>query len=202
MSAEGAGRMTDAWKQWEGQAVNGEFQLLRYLGGCEPGAVFQTERREPDPQRAAIKLIPADPQNAELQLHRWALAAKLSHPQLIRLFKMGRCQLDGRDLLYVVMEYAEEDLSQVLTLRPITPAEAHEMLEPALDALAYVHSQGFVHGHLKPANIMAVDDRLKLSSDGLCRIDEPSGSLGRRGVYDAPETAGGAISPAADVWSI
>jgi len=192
--------MTDAWKQWEGQAVNGEFQLLRYLGGCESSAVFQTERREPDPQKAAIKLIPADPQNAEVQLQQWALAAKLSHPNLIRIFKTGRCQLDSSEFLYVVMEYAEEDLAQVLTQRSITPTEAREMLEPTLDGLAYVHGQGMVHGHVKPANIMAVDDRLKLSSDSLCRPGEPSSSLA--GVYDAPEIAGGVVSPAADVWSI
>jgi TonB family protein len=194
--------MTEAWKQWVGQAVNGEFRLLRYLGGCERGAVFQTERREPDPQRAAIKLIPADLQNAEVQLRRWAEAAKLTHPHLIQIFKTGRCQLDSGEFLYVVMEYAEEDLAQVLTQRPITASEAAEMLEPTLDALAYLHGKGLVHGHVKPANIMAVDDRLKLSSDSLCRTGEPSGSLARAGVYDAPEIAAGGISPAADVWSI
>ena len=71
-----------------------------------------------------------------------------------------------------------------------------------LDALAYVHGQGFVHGHIKPANIMGVEDQLKISSDGLCRIDESSVSLGKAGVYDAPETADGEISPASDVWSL
>jgi TonB family protein len=59
-----------------------------------------------------------------------------------------------------------------------------------------------VHGHMKPANIMAVDDQLKVSSDGLCRMGESRGGLGKPGVYDPPETAGGGISPAADVWSL
>ena len=194
--------MTAAWKQWEGQSVDGEFQLLRYLGACEPGAVFQTERREPEAQKAAIKLIPADLHTAEAQLQRWAQCANLSHPHLIRIFKAGRCQLENNEFLYVVMEYAEEDLAQVLTQRPITPEEAGEMLEPTLDALAYVHGQGFVHGRVKPANIMAVDDQLKLSSDSLCRTGEPAASLERTSVYDAPEIAGGLLSPASDVWSI
>ncbi len=194
--------MTEAWKQWEGQVVNGEFHLRRYLGGGENGAVFLTEHGGREPQKAAIKLLPAPPEKSELQLSEWSLAAKLSHPHLIRLFQMGRCQLDDTELLYVVMEYAEEDLSQILPQRPLTPEEAREMLEPVLDALAYVKAQGFVHGHIKPANIMAVEDQLKISSDGLWRADDARSGLEKPGAYDAPEIAGGEISPAADVWSL
>jgi serine/threonine protein kinase len=163
--------MTEAWKQWEGQVVVGECHLRQYLCGCEHSAVFLTEYGG---QKAAIKLVSTDPENADIQLSRWELAAKLSHPHLIRLFQTGRCQLGNNspELVYVVMEYAEEDLSQVLTQRKITPAEAREILEPTLEALAYVHGKGFVHGHMKPANIMAVDDRVVVSSDGLCRVGE------------------------------
>src|SRR2546422_5502149 len=100
------------------------------------------------------------------------------------------------------MEYAGEDLSQMLPHRPLTPAEARDMLAPALDALAYVHGKGFVHGHMKPANIMAIDDQLKLSSDGLCRMGESTGGRRKLRVYDPPEAARGTISPAGDVWSL
>jgi TonB family protein len=193
--------MTDAWKQWEGQVVNGEFPLRQYLGGSEHSAVFLTERGE-RLQKAAIKLIPADPATAQLQLSRGKLAAELSHPHLICLFQMGRCRLGATEMLYAVMEYAEEDLSQILPHRTLTPAEARDMLEPVLDALAYVHGQGFVHGHMKPANVMAVGDQLKISSDALCRTGASSGGLGKQGVYDPPEAAGGDISPAGDVWSL
>ena len=194
--------MPEAWKSWEGQVLNGEFHLRQYLGASEHSAVFLTEHCEQRLQKAAIKLISADPRGAELQLSRWRQAAKLSHPNLIQLFQMGRCQLSNRELLYLVMEYADENLAQVLPYRPLTPAEARDMLKPTLDALACVHSEGFVHGHLKPANIMAIDDQLKLSSDGLCRVSESSGGLGTPGVYDPPEATSGTISPAGDVWSL
>ena len=155
---------------------------------------------ERGPQRAAIKLIPAEGVDAERQLSRWALAAKMSHPHLMALSEMGRCHLANRELLYIVMEYAQEDLSQILPQRPLTPAESQDMLSPVLDVLAYLHAKGLVHGHLKPSNIMAADDQLKVSSDNLFKVGEPV--VEKPSVYDAPETASGGIYPAADVWSI
>jgi TonB family protein len=191
-----------AWKQWEGQVVDGEFHLRRYLGGCEHSAVFLTGCGEREPRKAAIKLVLVERENAELQLSQWKQAAKLSHAHLIRLFRMGRWQLSNVGVLYVVMEYAEEDLSQVLAHRPLTEAEAREMLGPVLDTLAYVHGKGFVHGRLKPANILAVDDQLKLSSEGVCRVGESRAGPGKPGVYDPPEITGAGSSPAGDVWSL
>jgi TonB family protein len=193
--------MTEAWKQWEGKTVDGKFHLRQYLGGSDHSAVYLTEFGEREPQRVAIKLILADPQNAELQLSRWDLAAKLSHPHLMRLFQMGRCQLANTELLYVAMECADEDLSQILPQRPLTPAEAEDMLLPVLDVLSYLHGSGFVHGRLKPANIMAVGNLLKVSSDGLYRVGESIGGPGKS-AYDPPEAASKGFSPAADVWSL
>jgi serine/threonine-protein kinase len=79
------------------------------------------------------------------------------------------------------------------------------MLRPVLDALAYLHGKGFVQGRLKPSNIMAVADKVKLSSDAL-RPLSPSGagpgSLLGSSLSDPPEMATGPITPAADVWSL
>jgi TonB family protein len=201
--------MSDTWKQWEGQIVNGEFPLVRYLGGTEHSAVFLTERHEGErPVRAAIKLIPAVRENDEHQFSRWRLAAELSHPHLISLFESGRCELGGVPLLYVVTECAEENLAQVLPGRALTPAEARAMLESVLEVLAYLHGKGYVHGHIKPANIMANGDQLKVSSDGLRRAEESLDGLGSQDAYDPPENARGVIpvgetmSPAGDVWSL
>lgn len=201
----GESRMTKAWKQWEGHVVNGELHLGQYLGGGENSAVFlaeQGEREARKARKAAIKLLVLPPEESELQLCRWQLAAKLHHPHLIQLFQMGHCQLGDMGLLYMVMEYAEENLAQIVPGRALTPAETRDMLGPVLDALAYVHGQGLVHGHIKPANIMAVEDQLKISSDGLCPMGESGLDLVKPSAYDAPEMVGRKISPAADVWSL
>jgi TonB family protein len=193
--------MTRDWKQWEGSIVSSRFPLQQCLGGSEKSAVFLTERRGQDPQKAVIKLKAVDSAAAELQIARWELAAKLSHPHLLRIFETGRCQLNDALLVYVVMEYADENLAQIIPLRPLTPEEARETLEPALDALAYLHSKSFVHGRLKPANIMAARDQLKLSSDSLVAAGDAILSA-KPTAYDAPEIAAGRISPASDAWSL
>ena len=195
--------MTETWKQLEGQVVNGEFHLLQYLGGSDQSAVFLTELSGPEARKAAIKLIPSDPANAELYLSRLMRAMKLSHPHLMKIYQVGRCQVGLKKQLYIVMECAEENLSQILPERPLTPAEARQMLEPILDALAYLHGEGFAHGRIKPTNILAVDDQIKLSSDGIYPLmNEPSGALGKPGAYDPPEAAMGKVSSPGDVWAL
>ena len=189
----------ELWKNWEGRVVDGKFPLLRWLGGSNHSAVFLTERGNGEPQKIVIKLIPAENLNQDAQLSRWSDAAKLSHPHLIRMFECGSCQLDKTRLLYVVMEYADEDLAQILPLRALASAEISEMLEPTSQALAFVHRAGYIHGSIQPSNIMAASDQLKISSDALRKAGErPRESS----AYQAPEASAEGVSSASDVWSL
>jgi TonB family protein len=187
---------------WVGQIIDGRFTLLQWLGSSARRDVFLTELQGQGSQRVAIKLIAADANDREAYLSRWQTGTTLSHPHLMRLFHTGHCQINGAQRIYVVMEYAEEDLSQILPQRPLTPHEAREMLNPVLDALSYLHQKGFVHGHLKPSNIMVVDDQLKLSCDSLHAQGEPALMTEVPIPYAPPEAATARISPAADVWSL
>ena len=178
------------WAHWQGEVVDGEFHLDRYLGGGARSGVFQTEFRG---QKAAIKILSDEPR------HEWG--AELSHPNLIRIFRTGRWQVDDQQLHYVVMEAADEVLSQVIAERPLTAEEAREMLTPVLGAISYLHDRGLVHGRIKPGNIMSAGEQLKISSDGLRRAGEAP-SLAVRSAYDPPELGERQVSPAADVWAI
>jgi len=149
-----------ARENWEGQIVDGKFPLLKWLGGTERSAVFSTQLPGKDKQAAAIKLLSPDSGTAENQISRWQLAATLEHPNLLRVFHSGKCEISGAPLIYLVMELAEEDLSIVLQTRPLSPEEAREMIPPMLDALSYLHQKGLVHGRIRPSNIMAVGDHL------------------------------------------
>jgi TonB family protein len=184
-----------------GQVVDGKFQLLQWLASSEHSAVFRTELPW-QKQKAAIKLLPVTTQNVEEQISQWKIAATLFHPHLLRIFDAGVCQIMGARLLYVVMEYAEEDLSQVLPVRPLSAREAGEMLRPVLDVLSYLHEKGFVHGRIKPSNVMAVENQIKLSCDHVHKLGDPSDKGPQPSIYDAPEIETGATCPASDVWSV
>ena len=189
----------ETWKSWEGRVVDGKFPLRQWLGGTDNSAVFLTERAG---TKAAIKLMESEGSDADRELARLRAAAKLSHPNLISSFEVGRSRIDGTNVAYVVMEFAEEDLSQILPQRPLTAAEVSEMLPPLLDALSYLHEKGFVHGRIKPSNVLAVGDQLKLSTDQAIAAGEATSIRRRVGVFDAPEVASGNISAASDVWSL
>src|SRR5215468_7176917 len=192
----------ETWKSWEGRIVEGKFPLRQWLGGSDHSAVFLTELPNLPSQKIAIKLIPVEAGKTEAHLSHLLLTKKLSHPHLIRTFESGSCRLDGSQFLYVLMECADDDLSRILPERALEPKEVSDLLPPVLDALSYLHKNGFVHGRVTPANVLAVGDQLKLSSDQATAVTEPDGEHRRRDVYDAPETAAGIVSPASDIWSV
>jgi serine/threonine protein kinase len=192
----------EIWTKWEGRIVNGLFPLRRFLGRSNHSVVFLTEFKAQNSTKAAIKLIPADPALDEAQLTRWQRIAALSHPHLVRVLDSGQCKLGGHPFLFVVMEYAEQTLAQILPHRPLTPDEVREMLIPTLGALAYLHRKHMVQGRLKPTNFLVVNDQLKLASDTIRLTGDPIAVSAKPSAYDPPEAKNGAIEAAGDVWGL
>lgn len=193
--------MSDSWRDSEGQVIDGRFPLVKHLGGSDHSVVFATQRGNDKNEKAAIKFIQADASNADAQIARWKQAAQLSHPNLIKVFECGRCQLAGMDLLYVVMDFAQENLAEFLPQRALAADETRDMLEPFVDGLTYLHGKGFAHGRIKPGNILAIDDQLKLSGDSICREGDMQIGSGKPDIYVALETNGKATA-AGDSWSL
>ncbi|MBS0580767.1 MAG: TonB family protein [Proteobacteria bacterium] len=194
--------MSDVWTKWEGRLVNGVYPLRRFLGNSDHSVVFLTEYRPLEVGDAAIKLVPADPQLATGQLARWRTFRSLSHPHLLRLFDSGHCQLGGHPFFFVVMEYADQTLAQVLPQRPLTSEEVRELLPPTLDALEFLHRKDLVQGQLKPANVLVVGDQVKLASDTIRPAGDPLPKNHTLSAYDAPEVHDARSSTAGDIWGL
>jgi TonB family protein len=201
MSVEANEVASELWTRWQGQVINGVYPLGRYLGCSDHSGVFLTKHAA-RPADVAIKLVPTNRSLAESQLPRWKRAAALAHPHLLRLFECGGCQLDGLPYLYIVMEYADQTLAQLLLHRAMTDDEAREMLPPILDGITFLHGRNLVHGQLKPANVLVVGDQLKLASDTIRRVNEGPISLSAPTIYDSPESRMGSHSTAADIWAL
>ncbi|MFF9111793.1 protein kinase [Streptomyces sp. NPDC014776] len=174
------------------------------------------------PRTAALKFLPTgtstprrlshlrDLVDREVALHR-----RLRHPRLIRLYETlvvddpGRPELDGATVL--VLEKAEGSLSALLTASP-RPAAGPVLLAQICEGLHQLHTAGWVHGDLKPANVL-------LMKDGTVRLADFNMAAELEGThaytpafstpdYTPPELLwteigerGRRIRPSADVWA-
>jgi serine/threonine protein kinase len=195
--------MSEIWNSWESQVVEHKYRLEALIGSTDHSAVFRAaEYRSPEPRKATLKFMDADIPSAEQVLAGWSKAAQLSHPNLQRILQTGRCKIDGRELLYVAMEHADENLAEIIPQRPLAPHEAREALNAIVDVLVYLHGKGLTHGHICPANILAVGEFLKVASDTIEPLGERREMTRDRGEYDAPEIPAEKYTQAADIWSL
>lgn len=185
---------------WEGLTVDGRFPLLEWLGGWADRCVFLTVRQST--HTANIKLIQVSGAEADACVARWEAAKALPHPCLVEMMETGRYRLNDTDVAYVVTEKADTFLSGIVPRKAINTSELQEILLPVVDALAFVHEKGFVHGSVKPSSIELINQEWKLSSDEMARAGEPLKLNREFDTYDAPELNTGAITPAADMWSL
>jgi hypothetical protein len=189
------------WSGWLSTYINGLYPLRRVLDGNLHSAVFLTECKGRAEPNAAIKMVPIE-RVTLAQLAHWQSASALSHPHLIEIFDAGLCRIGGHQFLFVVMEYAEQTLAQVLRQRALTAEEVCELLPPTLNALSFLHGKGLVHGHLKPANVLVVNDQLKLSSDGIRPAGAPRVDVAELSVYDPPEANRTNFASSGDIWGL
>ena len=165
-----------------------EFDRLIAQGGM--GAVYKARQRSLD-RDVAIKILPRelgeDPLfRSSFQAEARAMA-RLSHPNLIRVYDFG--DLDG--LLYIVMEYvAGNSLFQSAHRKAIDAKQAVEIVHAACLGLAHAHANGIVHRDIKPANILLTPKcEPKIGDFGLarCTRTDVDGLAMGTPAYMAPE---------------
>jgi serine/threonine-protein kinase len=104
------------------------------------------------------------------------------------------------------MEYAEQNLAQLLEQRALGADEVREMLGPTLNALEFLHGSKRVHGGLKPSNVLVVGEQVKLASDtigpALDVVSNGGANVATLSPYEPPEAVSGNRSAAGDVWAL
>ncbi|MGH8896940.1 MAG: protein kinase domain-containing protein [Egibacteraceae bacterium] len=101
------------------------------------------------------------------------LHERRTHPRLIHLFEMltvddpGSPHLDGAVVL--VMELAADALGNVLRGHAGRPLpDAPRLITEICEGLAHMHASGWVHGDLKPSNVLIMTDgSVRLADFGL-----------------------------------
>jgi serine/threonine protein kinase len=136
------------------------------------------------------------------------LAARLSHPNIVHVYDLGRDE-NGRP--FIVMEYVDgRSLAEVLDREgPLALERVLEIGRECCTGLAYAHAAGLVHRDLKPHNLLVDGDgRVKIADFGIARSLDAAdltltGSVLGTAGYLAPEQGRGEpVTAAADMYSL
>jgi serine/threonine protein kinase len=196
----------------EQQVFNNRYKLDRTLGEGGMARVYlgvDTLLR----RRVAIKVLreqyAADEDFVKRFYQEAESAAKLSHPNIVNTYDVGR---EG-NVYYIVMEWVDgPSLAELLATDGRLPEPvAIDYAVQICTGLAYAHRQGLLHRDIKPANILITkDDVVKLSDFGIARaVSQHTMALTKPGLvmgsiyYVSPEQAQGHdLREASDLYSV
>jgi len=189
------------------------YQLGAPIGRGAFGVVLEGRDLELD-REVAIKLVlGTDPQEIQRFETEARKGAAVSHPCLLHILDAGRAQSGEH---YLVMErLVGQTLAERLGQgRPLSSAEAGQMLEDLLGALRAMEARRLVHRDIKPTNVFLAElpggDRVtKLIDFGLAKLLEADRLLTARGMivgspgYLAPERyRGDEATPETDLYAL
>ena len=110
----------------------------------------------------------------------------------VGVISSGTEYFSGEMVMYIVLEYVHGcTLSQLLRVRnALSLGEALDILIPVVEALSEVHANRYLHGDIKPGNILLdANGQVKLTDFGLSRRDDQVDAGAPMGTpaYVAPE---------------
>ncbi|KAF4582279.1 Serine/threonine-protein kinase SSN3 [Ophiocordyceps camponoti-floridani] len=208
--------------------VTERYRIVGFISSGTYGRVYKAVSRpsvgRPPPAVAevAIKKFKPDKEGEQISytgisqsaIREMSLCSELRHANVIRLVEI----LLEDKCIYMVFEYAEHDLLQIIhhhtqqPRHPIPPATVKSIMFQLLNGCQYLHTNWVLHRDLKPANIMVTSaGEVKIGDLGLARrFDKPLHSLfsGDKVVvtiwYRAPELILGSFhyTPAIDMWAV
>ena len=208
--------MTDLIERIQ-SSLGPDFEVVRPLGEGAVARVFLAREKSLD-RSVAVKVmresIALDETARKRFLREARLSAKINHPNVVSVHRVG--ELEGDGLPYLIMEYIDgrtyEDA--LAATGPLSEDEVRDVLVEVSDALEAAHKLGIIHRDIRPGNIMRTRDgeRVVLTDFGLAGTLETGGESTRlTGAgeilgdvrYAPPEQLSGeTIQPGSDIYAL
>ena len=190
------------------------FVLVRELGPGGMSRVF-LGRDEVLDRPVAVKIVEPDPEDPEVGLRfqrEGRAAARLSHPNIVRVYDAGEDELDGHRVSYIVMEYVPGgDFEELMDRNgPLPETMLSRIGADVASGLAHAHERGIIHRDIKAAQRAPrragepQAGRLRHSPRPR-RHDEPQPRrlVPGTAAYSSPEQLRGErVTPKSDVYSL
>ena len=169
---------------------NGNFLLERELGSGGMGGVYMGRDKmldRPVAVKVMLKELGSDPEFLEKFKKEAQSAAKLIHPNIAQIYSYGVC--DG--MPYMAMELAAGgSLFSIMNANPgkADVARVIKICQQVAQALQCASDQGFVHGDVKPENILLdANGNAKLVDFGLAGMQKDTDEIWGTPYYISPE---------------
>ncbi|MEV6982027.1 tetratricopeptide repeat protein [Sphaerisporangium sp. NPDC051017] len=199
-----------------GDLVAGQYEVKGCLAHGGLGWIYLAADRNLDGRWVVMKglLDTGDLEAlAAAEAERRYLTA-MDHPNIVKIFNFVSHPDPGTGTMvgYIVMEYVGgESLQDLLRKRlretsngqalPLSQVIAYGL--EILRAFGYLHDRGMLYCDLKPANVIQVEEQLKLIDLGAVRrLDDPDSAIYGTIGYQAPEIAAQGPSIASDLYTV
>jgi len=206
--------------------LNRRYRIVRPLGTGGMASVFLAEDREERGRSVAVKVLSSgarDARTLDYFRHEFRCLAGLAHPHLARVHDFGVVEdpsPEGHEAVFspgrpfFTMEYVEGGDLFAATAA-LDPRGVVQLVLQVCLGLEYIHSRGYIHCDVKPANLLVAGApprpsgpaswSVRIVDLGLAQFESQSLPQLPRGTvhYMAPEQfRGGHIDRRADLYSL
>lgn len=193
------------------RSVAGRYDVESHLGSGGAGTVWRAHDRLLD-RTVAIKFLHAKVDQASLAAVQFrteaAMAAKLTHPNAVIVYDIGR----DADHDYLVMEFvAGGTLAEVFRGGAMEPGLVADLGAQVGRALGAAHQRRMVHRDVKPANVLITTEGVaKVADFGIARalgaansrLTLPGRVMGTARYLAPEQLRGEPADPRADVYAL